>query len=153
MSSVTQANPVRVYVAHLWQEDDDYLRVFEYLESADKFYYANTSAPDRMPSGDKEALREEYRRQIAAAEVVVVSSALHRRNMELTDFQMHCAKAYDKPVLAMEPFGGRETLPAAVQELADEIVLWDQRQLVDAIKRQARHEESTRFDSIEFTLD
>jgi hypothetical protein len=37
--------------------------------------------------------------------------------------------------------------------MADEIVLWDQRQLVDAIKRQARHEESTRFDSIEFTLD
>ncbi len=153
MSSVTQANPVRVYVAHLWEEDDDYLRVFEYLESADKFYYRNTSAPDRIPTGDKEALREEYRRQIAEAEVVVVPSTLHRRNMELTDFQVHCAKAFDKPVLAMEPFGGRETLPPAVQEMADEIVLWDQRQLVDAIKRQARHEESTRFDTIEFTLD
>jgi hypothetical protein len=58
MSSVTQANPVRVYVAHLWAEDDDYLRVFEYLESADKFYYANRSAPDRLPEGDKEGLRQ-----------------------------------------------------------------------------------------------
>jgi hypothetical protein len=153
MSSVTQANPVRVYVAHLWAEDDDYLRVFEYLESADKFYYANRSAPDRLPEGDKEAVRQEYRRQIAEAEVVVVPSALHRRNAELVDFQVNCAKAFDKPVLAMEPFGGRETLPPSVQGLADEIVLWDQRQLVDAIKRQARHEETTRFDTIEFTLD
>jgi hypothetical protein len=40
-----------------------------------------------------------------------------------------------------------------VQELADEVVPWDQRQLVDAVKRQARHEETTRFDTIEFKLD
>jgi hypothetical protein len=40
-----------------------------------------------------------------------------------------------------------------VQALADDIVPWDQRQLADAIKRQARHEETTRFDVIEFKLD
>jgi hypothetical protein len=153
VSSVTQSNPVRVFVAHLFHEDDDYLRVFEYLESADKFYYSNTSAPDRIPTGDKEALREEYRRQIGEAEVVVVPSGLYRRNVDLTDFQVHCAKAFDKPVLVLEPFGGRDTLPPSVQDLADEVVIWDQRQLVDAIKRQARHEETTRFDTIEFKLD
>ena len=43
--------------------------------------------------------------------------------------------------------------PPAVQEIADEMVPWDQRQLVDAVKRQARHEETTRFDTIEFKLD
>jgi hypothetical protein len=38
-------------------------------------------------------------------------------------------------------------------EMGDEVVPWDQRQLVDAIRRQARHEETTRFDVIEFKLD
>ncbi|MBS1134224.1 MAG: hypothetical protein H6R02_1365, partial [Burkholderiaceae bacterium] len=41
----------------------------------------------------------------------------------------------------------------AVLEMGDEVVPWDKRQLVDAIKRQARHEETTRFDTIEFKLD
>ena len=55
--------------------------------------------------------------------------------------------------MLLEPFGGSDTIAPAVQELADEVVPWDQRQLVDAVKRQARHEETTRFDTIEFKLD
>jgi hypothetical protein len=153
VSSVTQANPVRVFVAHLFQEDDDYLRIFEYLESAPNFFYRNTSAPDRCPAPNREAQREELRRQIGDAEVVIVPSALYAQNVDSTEFQVNCAKAFDKPVLVLEPFGAAATIPSVLQELADEIVIWDQRQLVDAVKRQARHEETTRFDVIEFKLD
>ena len=32
MSSVTQKNPIRLFVCHTWQEDDDYHRIFEYLD-------------------------------------------------------------------------------------------------------------------------
>ena len=152
MSSVTQKNPVRLFVAHLWVEDDDYHRIFEYIESSSNFFYRNTTRPER-PAGDKEALRQSLRQQIADAEIVIVPAALYRRSTEWVDFQMHCAKAFDKPLIALEPFGGKETIAPAVQELADELVPWDQRQLVDAIKRQARHEETTRFDTIEFRLD
>lgn len=153
MSSVTQKNPVRLFVCHLWQEDDDYHRIFEYLESTDNFFYLNTSRPDERPKGDKEAGREVLRKQISDAEVVVLPAALYRRNQDWVEFQLHCAKAFDKPVVVMEPFGASDTIAPAVQELADEVVPWDQRQLVDAIKRQARHEETTRFDVIEFKLD
>ncbi len=69
------------------------------------------------------------------------------------EFQMHCAKAFDKPIIVLEPFGGADTISPAVQELADDVVPWDQRQLADSIKRQARHEETMRFDTIEFKLD
>lgn len=153
MSSVTQKNPIRLFVAHTWVEDEDYHRIFEYLESAPNFFYRNTSTPDQRPSGDKEALRESLRRQIGDAEVTLVPAALYRRSVEWIEFQMHCAKAYDKPVIVLEPFGGKDTIAPAVQELANDVVPWDQRQLVDAIKRQARHEETTRFDVIEFKLD
>ena len=35
----------------------------------------------------------------------------------------------------------------------NEVIDWDERALVDAIRRQARHEETTRWDTIEFKLD
>ena len=153
MSSVTQKNPVRLFVCHLWQKDEDYLRVFEYLESAANFFYTNTSTPENRPKGDREAGREDLRKQISAAEVVILPSSLYRRNIDWVEFQVNCAKAFDKPLVLLEPFGGQDTLAPAVQDLADEVVPWDQRQLVDAVKRQARHEETTRFDTIEFKLD
>ena len=153
MNSITQQNPIRLFVCHVWVEDDDYHRIFEYVESSPNFFYRNTSKPDVRPPGDKEALRESLRNQIAEAEVMIVPAALYRRNVDWVEFQMHCAKAYDKPIIVLEPFGGTDTIAPAVQELADDVVPWDQRQLIDAIKREARHEETTRFDVIEFKLD
>lgn len=153
MSSVTQKNPIRLFVAHTWAADEDYHRIFEYIESTENFFYRNTSTPDQRPAGDREALRESLRKQIGEAEVVIVPASLYRRHIDWVEFQMHCAKAFDKPIIVLEPFGGADTIAPAVQELAEDVIPWDRRQLVDAIKRQARHEETTRFDTIEFKLD
>ncbi len=153
MSSVSQKNPIRLFVCHVWLEDDDYHRVFEYLESTDNFFYLNTSTPDKRPSGDKEVLRDDLRRQITEAELVIVAASVYRRHTDWIEFQLNCAKAFDKPIVVLEPFGSHDTIAPAVMELGDEVVPWDKRQIVDAIKRQARHEETTRFDVIEFKLD
>ena len=153
MSSVSQKNPVRIFVCHVWVENDDYQRVFEYLESVDNFFYRNTSVLDNRPAGGKEAQRDELRRQIVEAEVVLVPASLYRKHLDWVEFQLHCAKAFDKPVVVLEPFGSHDTIAPAVLELGDEVVPWDQRQIVDEIKRQARHEETTCFAVIEFKLD
>ena len=153
MTSITQRNPVRLFVAHFWLEDDDYHRVFEYLEHSNNFYYLNTSTPDKKPAGDKEALKDDLRKQITEAEVTIVPASLYRKHVDWVEFMLHCAQAFDKPVIVVEPFGAHATIAPAVLEFGDEVVPWDQRQLVDAIRRQARHEETTRFDMIEFKLD
>ena len=150
---MSQANPVRLFVTHGWETSDDYLRVFEYLESARNFFYKNFSAPDRRPGGDKEAQREELRRQIAAAEAVIALSSLFDTHQELLTFQLAYAHASNKPVVLMKPFGSRKDVPKALLDLASEVADWDERGLVDAIRRQARHEETTRWDTIEFKLD
>ena len=82
MSSVTQKNPIRLFVTHVWVEDDDYHRVFEYLESADNFFYRNTANPADRPAGDKDALREGLRKQITDAEIVIVPASLYRRHVD-----------------------------------------------------------------------
>jgi hypothetical protein len=151
---MSQANPVRLFVTHLWEDNDDYLRVFEYLESARNFFYRNYSTPDRRPAApDKEALKEDLRRQIAPVEAVVGLSSLYAAHQDLFTFELLYAKACEKPVVLLKPFGSRKDMPKAILDLADEVVDWDERALVDAIRRQARHEDTTRWDTIEFKLD
>jgi hypothetical protein len=152
-STMSQTNPVRLFVTHAWEESDEYQRVFEYLESARNFYYKNTTEPQRKMPVDKESQREDLRRQIAPAEVVIVLPELHRRHSELVMFQMNFTKAADKPIVAMNFFGSKDSLPKSITDLADEVVGWDERSLVDALRRQARHEDTTRWDTIEFKLD
>ncbi len=106
---MSQANPIKLFVTHGWDNSDDYLRVFEYLESANNFFYKNTSTPDQMPVGDREVLRESLRKQIAPAEVVIALSSAGRGNGDLLEFQMVFAKACNKPILLMKTIG-RDTL-------------------------------------------
>jgi hypothetical protein len=150
---VSQSNPVRIFVTHAWQNSDDYLRVFEYLESQRNFFYRNYSTPERRPQGDKEALRENLRQQITPAEAIIALSSLHAAHQDLLTFQLLYAQASHKPVILMKPFGVAREVPKAILDLADEVVEWDERALVDALRRQARHEETTRWDTIEFKLE
>jgi hypothetical protein len=148
-----RVNPIRLFVTHAWDENDDYSRVFEYLEAPGTFYYHNTSLPHGKRPLDKESEREELRRQIAPCEVVIVVPAAYRAAPDLILFQMNFAKAADRPIVAMENFGSTEELPQAIVDLADEVSAWNERSLIDALKRQARHQETTRWDTIEFKLD
>ena len=71
---------------------------------------------------------------------------------ERTNIQDNCTfhVASDKPVILLPGFGRDLSLPRDVTSLVDSSVGWDERALVDAIRSQARHEETTRWDTIEF---
>lgn len=151
---MSQRDPIRVYVTHDYQASDDYLRVFEYLESARNFYYRNCSTPEKPPAGTGvEPRREDLRHQIDGAEVVVALGSLAVTQGEMLVFQVNYAKASDKPVILLGGFAKEIAVPPYISDLADDKVGWDERALVDAIRRQARHEESTRWETIEFKLD
>ena len=77
------------------------LRVFEYLESARNFYYRNCGnlAFDESKGRSQDAIREELRKQIASAEVIIALSSLYSEQQDLLIFQLHYAKASDKPVV------------------------------------------------------
>lgn len=149
----TRVNPIRLFVTHGWEENEDYTRIFEYLEASGTFYYVNTSQPEAKKPIDKESQREELRRQIAPCEVVIVTPGAYRAWPELVSFQMTFAQAADRPIVAMENFGSTEPLPKAIKDVANEVSAWNERNLIDALRRQARHEETTRWDTIEFKLE
>lgn len=150
---MSEKNPIRVFVTHTFAEDADYRRVFEYLESSPNFFYVNCSNIESIPgNGSKEALKDELRTQIKLAEVVVVPSAMYLAQREWVTYQMDVAQANELPIVALEPFGGLHEMPKEVAQRADEQVTWNERLLIDALRRQARHEETTRWETIEFEM-
>jgi hypothetical protein len=150
---MSQRDPIRVFVTHCFVESDDYVRVFEYLESARNFYYRNCGNLTAPETSSQDAVREELRRQISSAEVVIALGSLYSEQQDLLVFELNYTKASDKPVVFLPVFGREQPKHKTLDGLIDETVAWDERALVDAVKRQARHEDTTRWDTIEFKLD
>lgn len=150
---MSEKDPIRVYVTHAFASHPDYHRVFEYFEALPNFFYRNVSVPDHLPQTvGKEALKEEYRLQLKTAEVVVVLGSLYIENEFWTKYQMDVAEASNLPIVAVEPFGGNVKMPAEVTKRAAEVVGWNERLIIDAVRKQARHENTARWDTIEFKL-
>ena len=148
---VSEGNPIRVFVTHAFQETDDYLRVFEFLESVDRFFYLNVSKPDRVPeSGGIEAIKEELVNQIKESEAVIVLPSLYEDKESMARFLMEAADANNKPMIAIRPFGGLHETPAAVLQRAKEHIEWNNREIVDSLRRQARGEDTQRWETLDF---
>jgi hypothetical protein len=145
--------PIRIFVTHVFARHADYLRVFEYLESVENFAYLNLSDPDRVPAGGKEGLKEELRQQMREAEVVIMPLTIYAENKDLVTFQLDAAGAFDKPVLAIKAFGDTLMLKRDLMDRLRDIVEWNERSIADAIRRLARHEDTQRWEVIEFKLD
>ena len=151
---MSENDPFRVFVTHVFQENEDYQRVFEYLESRDNFFYTNSSNPENMPSaGGSEATKEELRNQIKDAEVVILPLAISEINPDLVGFQLDYAQASKKPVLGIQSFGGTVAINKAVLERCDDVIEWNERTIISAIKRLARNEDTAQWETIDFTLD
>jgi hypothetical protein len=151
---MASGDPIRIFVTHAWQEHDDYLRVFEYLEDARGFRYVNCSVTSPVPGPlGSDAEREAIRKQIAGAEAVIALAALINGHHQELLFQMQCARGLKKPVVLLPPFGHDLKLPLAYQGIANREVEWNERSIVDAIRELARHETTGRWETIEFKLD
>ena len=150
---MSQDNPIRIFVSHAFHDHDDYHRLFEYLESTTNFFYKNSAVPGSVSAdSDQEALKEELREQIKPAEVVIILAGMYEDARDWIDFTLLAAKAFEKPVIVIEHFGSSEKIAPEITEFADEVVPWNERSMVDAIRRQARHEDTQRWDVVEFDM-
>ncbi len=137
-------------MTHAFQATADYQRVFEYLEHATRFFYVNQAAPDAVPGSGPNGIKDALREQMRGAEAVIALPPLGDEAPDLLRFQLDCAGAFDLPVIALEPFGGVGAIPALLAERAVETVPWNDREIVDALRRQARHEDTQRWEVIDF---
>jgi len=140
-----------VFATHNFDESDDYLRIFEFLESVDRFYYLNVSKPENIPTtGGLQAIKDELIAQIKESEAVFVLSGLYEQKDDLVKFMMDVADANKKNMIAIRPFGGITETPEAIATRAKEVIEWNDREMVDALKRQARGEDTSRWEVLDF---
>jgi hypothetical protein len=146
---MSEQNPIRIFVTHVFSDHPDYHRVFEYLESSSNFFYKNCSATNEAPAA---GVKETLLAQVRAAEIAIVVSSMYSENRDWITFQMDAAQAADIPIIAMEPFGRSGWVPDEIMGRAAEVVEWNERLIVDAIRKHARHEDTKRWDVIEFDM-
>ncbi len=147
---MSEKDPIRVFATHCFDENDDYLRVFEFLESVDRFYYLNVSKPDNVPAaGGAQAIRDELIAQITQAETVLLLASVYEQQPDLVRIMMDIAKANKIKMIGIRPYGAQDT-PEEIVERAAEVIEWNDREMVDAIKRNARGEETARWEVIDF---
>lgn len=148
---MSESNPIRVFVTHCFEESDDYLRIFEFLEGVDRFYYLNVSKPENIPmAGGPDAIRDELIAQIKECEAVFLLTGLYEERQDLTKFMMDVADANRKNMIAIRPFGRVSELPEEVTRRAKEIIEWNDREMADALRRQARGEDTARWEVLDF---
>ena len=151
MAAMSEQNPIRIFASHGWERDDDYARLFEYLESTSNFFYRAVSEPDGLQGEGVAPKRTAILEQMKNAEVLVAFPGLWERHRDWANFILQAAKAHDLPVIVLEHFGPQDLDPA-LKAQADEVVSWNSREISDALRREARHEDTTRMDVIEFDL-
>jgi hypothetical protein len=149
---MSEQNPIRIFVTHVFSSHPDYHRVFEYLESSSNFFYKNCSTPEMPKAGGKEAMKQALLEQIRAAEIVIVVSSMYSENRDWIAYQMDVAQAADIPIVALAGFGGTGRIPEEVKGRAAEVIEWNERLMVDAVRKHARHEDTKRWDVIEFDM-
>jgi hypothetical protein len=148
---VSENNPITVFASHVFEESDDYLRVFEFLESLDRFYYINVSKPENIPgTGGLQAIKDELIEQIKASEAIFVISSVYEQRPDIVKFIMDVAEANGKGMISIRPFGGVSETPAELLDRCQEHIEWNDREMADALLRQARGEETSRWEVLDF---
>jgi hypothetical protein len=84
---------------------------------------------------------------------MVLPVSIYDLNPDLVTFQMDCAGAFNKPIIGVQSFGGTVIVQKIILDRAADVVEWNARSLVDALRRHARHENTARWDVVEFKLD
>lgn len=148
---MSENNPIRVFATHTFEENDDYLRIFEFLESVDRFYYINVSKPENIPlSGGLQAIKDELIAQIKLCEAMFVLPGVYEEKKDLVKFMMDVADANDINMIAIKPFGGVAETPEEIVARTRELIDWNDREMADALRRQGRGEDTSRWEVLDF---
>jgi hypothetical protein len=63
---------------------------------------------------------------------------------------MDVAEANSKGMIALRPFGVSADTPQELQQRCQEIIEWNDREMADALRRQARGEDTSRWEVLDF---
>jgi hypothetical protein len=148
---VSERNPITVFASHVFVESLDYLRVFEFLESVDRFFYINVSKPENVPKeGGLQAIRDELIEQIKASEAVFILSDTYAQNPQIVEFMIDVADANEVATIGVRPFGAVSEIAPLIADRCAAVVEWNDREIADTVLLLARGQDTQRWDVLDF---
>lgn len=129
-----------LFISHSWTYSDEYINLINLLDKDSSFSYKNYSVPKNDPihtNGTDSQLYEAIKEQISHASVVLILAGVYSSYSKWINKEISIAKkefVYPKGIIAIEPFASERT-SKVVKDAADEIVKWNSKSIIDAIRR------------------
>lgn len=130
-----------LFISHSWTYDDEYNNLVNLLDQANRFCYHDYSIPKDDPvhvDTDKE-LSKAIHNKMQPCGIVIVLAGVYASYSKWIDKEIKIARSSfsrPKPILAIEPWGSEKT-SSVVKESANQIVGWNTRSIVSAIRELA----------------
>ncbi|MBU1229571.1 MAG: TIR domain-containing protein [Proteobacteria bacterium] len=134
------ATTYNLFISHSWAYTDMYDRMVSMLNGRGYFPFRNYSVPKNDPihnAPNQQALRDAIARQMAPASCIIILAGVYATHSKWINIEIGLAKAFPKPILAIEPWGSERT-SAIVKQNADLIVKWNTESVVAAIRNLCR---------------
>lgn len=127
-----------VFISHSWTYDNDYKRIRGWLEQSPYFHFHDYSVPITKPldTKGKSDLQKKLRDRIKVCSCVIIISGMYANYSEWIDYEIDTAIEYGKPIIGVRPWGNLRT-PLKIQNNATEMVGWNMKSVVDAIRKHA----------------
>lgn len=125
----------RLFISHSWDYTEEYKRMVDLLDGVPYFEWENYSVPEEeeVDAASAEELVSALGSQIKPASVVIVLGGMYVAHSEWILVEMILAKALDKPIFGVKPFGNKK-MPSEVKERADVVVGWQGSSVADAVR-------------------
>ncbi len=128
----------KIFNAHAWIYNEEYYRVFRYLNEIRDFKYQDTGNVDIWRYGEEKPPQEEMHKQILPAEVILLISDVYAESEDKwIPYIINEAKSLAIPIIAIDSWGP-QTISHKIVEKAVEVVEWDAAKMVDAIRRYSK---------------
>ena len=125
----------RLFISHSWSYNKNYDLVVNLIKNQGLDFYDH-SVPKDDPihtSGSDIELYNAIDAKIKNTSCVLILAGVYASYSNWINKEIEIAQKYDKPIIAIEPFGSQKT-STTVKDAAHKIVKWQGKSIVDAIE-------------------
>lgn len=134
---------IHLFISHAWAHSHHYATLASWIfgerwsVGQASLDFRDFSIPKHNPihnAGNTKELRDAIFNQIARSHVVVIPSGMYATHSKWIQKEISGAKAYRKPILAVNPWG-QQRKAGVVLDNADDGVGWNKQPVINAIWR------------------
>jgi hypothetical protein len=143
LSQILSTSAYGLFISHAWDYAFAYEGVVRRLDADINFKWNDLSIPIEnpikmsplLPKSNRRILKE-LEERIKVADALLVLTGMYDRHSGWIQSEIEIARDFGKPIIGVKP-QGQESIPAALQSFACELVGWTTASIVSAIRRHA----------------